>query len=88
MSQFAQTSSITFTAILVRIIVNLMPSQQVQAIKLLLNRGEPVVLSHVFPVFLVEVLIVLARELSETCAEVVECSPQQKSTVDGIEKSM
>jgi len=54
----------------------------------LLNLGELVELLLVFPVFTEVVLADLDKELSETCAEEVECSAQSRFGEDGTERSM
>jgi len=57
-------------------------------IKALLNLGvleEPYL---VFPEFLEEEPTDQAKELSEICAEEVECSPQQECGEDGTEELM
>jgi hypothetical protein len=55
-------------------------------IKLQLNLGVLVEPLLVFLEFPVEELTELDRQPLVTCAEVVECLPQQKSTEDGTEK--
>merc|ERR1719242_358164 len=51
------------------------------------NPGVPVVLLHVFPVFVEVVLTVPARVLSATCAAVDTCSPPPRLTDAGIVRS-
>jgi len=55
--------------------------------KLQLNLGVLVVLLHVSPVLLEEVLIVPVRELLVTCAEVVECLVRSVPGEDGTARS-
>jgi len=50
------------------------------------NPGELVELLLVFLEFQEEVLTEPDKELSETCAEEVECSPQLKFGEDGIDE--
>jgi hypothetical protein len=51
------------------------------------NHGVPVVLLHVFPVFVEVVLTVPARVLSATCAAVDTCSLPRRLTDVGIVRS-
>merc|ERR1712121_161701 len=65
-----------------------MLSAEMQDTRHLLNLGALAVLLPVFLVYVVVVLIVLARVLLATCAVEVACLPQPRHGVGGIVGSM
>jgi hypothetical protein len=79
-------SSELSTQTLPKTVARLMLCLRLQGTSTLLNRGVPVEQYPVFPEFLAEELIVLAKVPLATCAARVECLHLPKHIADGIER--